>query len=172
MFAQKFPEDLNGIIFSRQRFRRAENRISLPAAVTLNNSDNWVTVDTFEIPKTDCGYVVNYSNSVIDPSWDYNGSITFRIQINGSAIDECSGFSEQRGTIPQPAPCLAFMKPGDTLFLQTRRAIAGTSARDIVMSASIITWNQQISSPWLAGKKQDGPLERIESMIRSFLTRR
>ncbi len=148
MFAQQYPTDLNGIIFSRQRLRRAEGRISLPAAVTANNSSNWLVVAQLQLPQTDCGFLTSYSNAVIDPSWDYNGSILFRVRINGSPVDDCDSFQEQRGTIPSPAEALSYLKPGDRLVLEVRRAIAGTSPRDIVMGATLITWNQQIASPW------------------------
>ncbi len=147
MFAQQFPTDLNGIIFSRQRLRRLEGRISLPAAITAGSS-GWLTVAKLKLPTTDHGYLTAYSNEVIDPSWDYNGAIAFRVLVNETPVDDCDNFSEFRGSIPQPAEALYFVKPGGTIVLQTRRAVLGSSPRDIVMGAVVVTWNQQLSSPF------------------------
>jgi hypothetical protein len=146
-FAQQFPNDLNNVIFSRQRLRRAEGRVSLPAAIT-GGSQGWITVARLALPRTDHGYITAYSNEVIDPSWDYNGAIQFRVLANGSPVDDCDGFSEFRGSIPVPAQALFFIQPGGTVLLQTRRAIAGVAARDVVMSALVITWAQQMMSPY------------------------
>lgn len=144
MFQQYFPADLNDIIFSRQRLRRLEGRVSLPAAV----DNQWYTVAQLVLPKTDHGYITAYSAEVIDPSWDYNGSIRFRLLVGSSPVDDCDAWSEFRGSIPQPADALFFVPPGQTITAQVIRAVAGTDARDIVMGAVIQTWPQIVASPW------------------------
>jgi len=144
MFTQQYPADLNGVIFSRQRLRRVEGRLSLPAAA----SSSWSTVAQLTLPSTDHGYITAYSNEVIDPSWDYNGAILFRVLVNESAIDDCDSFQEQRGTIPQPAEALFYVPPGQIIVLQARRAVLGVGTRDVVMGALVATWPQQLASPF------------------------
>jgi len=146
MFAQQFPPDLNGIIFSRQRMRRVEGRVSIPAAITANDQNNWIVIAKMTIPSTDVGFITSYSNAVIDPSWDYNNAILFRLRINGQPVDDCTSFQEQRGTIPSPADALAYVRSNDLVVLEARRAILGTGPRDVVMSAVLVTWNQQMAS--------------------------
>lgn len=150
-FSQYFPGDLNDVIFSRQRLRRAEGRVSLPAAITTTTT-GWVTVTTFTLPRTDQGYLTAYSNEVIDPSWDYNAAIQFRMLVNGSPVDDCDIFSEFRGSVSNPADAFFFMKPGSQLVMQCRRSIVGVAARDVVMGAVMQTWPQTLSSSFADGK--------------------
>lgn len=139
-FVIQFPDQTNGILFSRQRMRRAEGRVSLPAAVSVD----WSLVASFTMASNELGYLIGYSNQVIDPSWDYNGAIVFRVLINGSPLDDADSFSEQRGTIPNMAAAFQFCQTNDIIALQVRRAIAGTSSRDIVMAALFVTWPSQM----------------------------
>lgn len=154
-FAQYFPGDLNDVIFSRQRLRRPEGRLALPGSVTTG----WLTVAKLRLPTSDHGYLTAYSNEVIDPSWDYNGGIQFRILVNETPVDDCDTFSEFRGSIPNPADAFYYIKPNATITFQARRNIAG-SARDVVMGGVIQTWPQVLSSSFAESASENSGARR------------
>ncbi len=160
MFSQKFPNDLNGIIFDRQRLRRVDGQITLGTAAGL-----FVEVARLKLDAQDHGYLTAYSNEVATASFNYDGSsIRFRILVNESPVDDCNDFYTQRGTSSSPAEALYYVQPGSLIQLLARRVATAMATNPVIMGAVIQTWPQQLAATFPKNSTLDASTRRLAKL--------
>lgn len=148
LFQFPFPNMFqNATVFSRLQMLRRDGRATIPIAA----SNDFTTLATFKMPPSSKGYLVGYQNEVLDPTYDYGGSLLWDMQVNGSGFDAegLSFFSELRGTRIAPANALNFIGPGQAVTLRVRRQIASAASTVATGSVILVLWPQVIETTWL-----------------------
>jgi hypothetical protein len=110
--------------------------VLIPGAV----STDFVDLCTGTVPANETGFLVGYGIQVQDPSYDYGGSIVFRVLVASSPIDSGAPFAEQRGDLISPAPAHFPVQAGDIVVIQARRAIAYAYAQRVAAVAIVYSW--------------------------------
>lgn len=110
-------------------------RVTLPAAA----SDVWAPVVNLTLEPGLRAVVNAYGFDINDPAYTYDGSILFRLVLNGNAIPSLANIKEHRGTVAQPRSTFILLKnAGDLLSLQVRRASAGAGA--VTVDGAMVGW--------------------------------
>ncbi len=132
------PFPLTPQLMARLRAPRVDARIVVPAAA----SSAFTTVVVFNMPQNQRGFLHQYAAEVIDPSYDYGGSLTFRVVAGGSPIDDVNNgsFTELRGTRVFPAETLAYVQPGDAVLVQVQRTLAAAVPQAVCGVLKLYTW--------------------------------
>lgn len=140
------PMPYTRAFFSRMRHVRA----SVPAVLVAAATGDFITIATTTIPQNERGLLLGYGIQVQDPTYDYGGSLLFRVIVQASPIDDGAPFAEQRGDIINPAPAQYWVAGGNVVAIQARRAIAYAFAQRVAGVLLLSTW------PALLGEKYPG----------------
>lgn len=124
-------------MFSRLRHVRAGASAVLIAAA---QSDAFTNIVTTTVPPNERGILVGYGIQVQDPTYDYGGSLVFRIIVQDSPIDDGAPFTEQRGDLINPAPAQFYVNAGNIVAIQARRSVAYAFAQRISAVLLLYTW--------------------------------
>ena len=101
--------------------------VTIPAAANLN----WTDICTYEVGSGRWMRLVSYGINVRDPAYTYDGSLIWRILVNGVPLPTLESFAEQRGSLVQPREIFALAQQNFKISLQVRRAVA-SAGDDIV----------------------------------------
>jgi hypothetical protein len=104
-------------------------RYTLPAAVTP-----YVTVLSFTVPPGRWARIDGYGVDV-DGAFTYDGSILWRLQVNGQNVPSLYDWGQHRGSLTLPRQTFFLVPEGQIVTFQVSRAIValGTSEVDMVM---------------------------------------
>lgn len=102
----------------------------------------WTTAITYVVPPGQRVRITNYGVNVLDPTYSYNGSLLFRIQVNGiNKYQDLADWSIQRGTIVQPRSTVMNLVEDDVLTFQVRRELLWAGApQDVDFCFVGYTW--------------------------------
>jgi hypothetical protein len=101
-------------------------RVNVPAAV-----GGWQTITQQRI---DLGYwcrIDGYGFDVLDAAYTYNGSLLWRVQVDGKNVPTVFDIAEHRGTVVRPRQVYVKVEQEQTVALQVRRAVAAAAAQDV-----------------------------------------
>jgi hypothetical protein len=116
--------------------RLSQAPVLIPGAV----SDDFIDLCSGTVPQNETGFLVGYGIQVQDPSYDYGGSLLFRVTVASSPIDNGAPFAEQRGDLITQAPAHYPVQASDLVRIQARRAIAYAYAQRVAAVAIIYSW--------------------------------
>lgn len=104
--------------------------------VAAAQSDTWETIALVSL-KNYKGWITSFGVTVDDPSFDYGGSLAFRLLINdGPFIAIGQGpWTNQRGSVAKPWPTMIRIPINSSVLLQARRAITVASPQTVSMVA-------------------------------------
>ncbi len=117
--------------------------ISLGAAVSP-----FQTVLSYKAPPSRYGLVNAYGYDVQDPAFTYDGSILWRMMLNGQPVQSLVSFGEHRGSMVLPASTFIIVPMDQELQFQVRRATAAGGDQSIAMKFK--GWD------WLLRKNDEG----------------
>lgn len=111
-------------------------RVTVPAAV-----GPYVTAITYVAPPGRAARIASYGVQVLDPAYTYDGSILWRISIDGRPVgDGLSDWGIQRGTIFQPRETFFVLNQEHMIEFQVRRAVAAPGPQDVDMALQGWSW--------------------------------
>lgn len=108
---------------------------SLPAAV-----GSYQTVLSYTAPPGGWARISGYGVDVQDPAFTYDGSILWRIRVNGINVQTLADWGDQRGSIIQPRNTIIVLREGWKVQFEVRRAVAAVGATSIAMALLGWTW--------------------------------
>lgn len=108
-------------------------RVTVPAAV-----GQYQNVISYKVPPGRWARISAYGVNVLDPAYTYDGSLLWRITVNGNPVPTLGDWGIQRGSIVQPRSTVITLREDWILGFDVRRAVvaAGTTAVDMC----IIGW--------------------------------
>lgn len=109
-------------------------QVSLGAGVS-----GYQTVLSFTAPDGRWARIDGYGVDV-DGGYTYDGSILWRIRLNGQNVQSLYDWGEHRGTIIQPRKTIIVVPQGQTVDFQVRRAVASGGANLVTMAMVGWTW--------------------------------
>lgn len=144
MLTLPFPASVLGHVWTRMVYTRRDGRVNVPAAAT----DAWTPIAQFQVPVSSRGFLLQYHNEVLDSSYDYGGSLAWRIMIASSGFDALgqSVFTQLRGTSVQMADTVNYIQPGQLISLQVQRQIASGLPTVCTGSLVCLTWPIEIDT--------------------------
>jgi hypothetical protein len=101
--------------------------VTIPAAADLN----WTTICEYDVGPGRWMRIEGYGINVRTPGYTYDGSLIWRLLVNGNPLPTLEGFAEQRGTLVTPRRIFALAQQDQRVTLQVRRAVASV-APDVV----------------------------------------
>ncbi|NEN87938.1 MAG: hypothetical protein F6K48_03050 [Okeania sp. SIO3H1] len=101
--------------------------VTIPAAV----DPNWTTIAEYDVGPLRWMRLVSYGVNVLEDTYTYDGSLIWRILINGVAINTLEGFAEQRGSLVKPREIFALAQQDQKVSLQVRRAVASAAPNTV-----------------------------------------
>lgn len=102
-------------------------RVNIPAAASLN----WTTITEYDVGPGRWFRLVSYGVNVLDNTYTYDGSLVWRLLVNGTPVPTLESFAEQRGSLVQPREIFALAQQDQKVALQVRRAVAAAAAQDV-----------------------------------------
>jgi len=128
------PAHLQPIIWSNPIDLSA--RVSVPAAV-----GPYATALSYTCPPGRYARISAYGVTVQDAAYTYDGSILWRLRVNGVQLGEgLSDWGIQRGSVIQPRITFIILREDDVLDLQVRRAVVAAGAQDVDHALLGWTW--------------------------------
>jgi hypothetical protein len=94
--------------------------VTIPAAVDVN----WTTICEYDVGPGRWMRITGYGINVREAGYTYNGSLVWRLLVNGVPVPSLEQFAEQRGTLVSPRQIFALAQQDQRVALQVRRAIA------------------------------------------------
>ncbi len=110
--------------------------VLVPAAVMAPAV--WTTVTSYTVPSGSLARVQGYGVNVQDPAYTYDGSLIWRIQVNGNNVPNLADFAQQRGSLVLPRQTYFVVKEDQTISFQVRRDTLGTG--DQVVEVGLFGW--------------------------------
>lgn len=107
----------------------------------------WTTAISYTVPPGQRVRVTDYGVNVLDATYSYNGSLLFRIQVNGiNKYPNLADWSIQRGSIVLPRSTVINLVEDDVLTFQVRRQILWAGApQDVDFCFVGYTWQPRHS---------------------------
>lgn len=129
------------------------NAIDLSARVTVPAAaGNYATAISITAPPGRWARIDSYGVNVLDPAYDYDGSILWRFLLNGIPLPEgMSDWGIQRGSIFMPRKTYIVLNEGDVLDFQVQRAVAAGADQDVEMALTGWTWRLRNNYEGTAG---------------------
>lgn len=122
--------------------------IDLSATYTLPAAaGDYTTVVSFTVPSGRWARISGYGVDV-DGGFTYDGSILWRLTVNGLAVPTLSDWGQHRGTIAIPRKTFFLAKEDQTIAFQVKRATAAGGTNAVTMA--LIGWT------WVMRKTYDG----------------
>lgn len=110
-------------------------RYTLPAAV-----GPYVPVISYKVPPGRWARIAKYGVDVADPAFPYDGSILWRIRVNGNNVPTLADWGEHRGSILQPRDTEIFLREGWLVTFDVRRAVVAVASTDVVLNLNGWAW--------------------------------
>ncbi len=107
---------------------------ALPSAV-----GPYTTVLSYKVPSGRWARIESYGVDV-GGGFTYDGSILWRIRVDGLNVPDLADWGQHRGTIVQPRNTFFLVPPDKTVIFQVRRAVAGIATSQVVMALLGYTW--------------------------------
>jgi hypothetical protein len=113
--------------------------VSIPATV-----GGWTTVCAYTPPP---GYEMRLANYGldVDDDYTYDGSLLWRITVNGLAAPSLSGFAEHRGSLANPRQTYAIVLEDQPIHFDVMRAVASGGANDVTMALGGWSWRKRMN---------------------------
>ena len=113
--------------------------VSMPAAVQLPGV--WTNGLTYTVPGGSYARISGYGVNVQDATYTYNGSLLWRILVNGRSYpsSDLSNWGLQRGSIVIPRKTVINAVEGDIITMDVRRDVLGTNGTQNV-DMTFIGW--------------------------------
>jgi hypothetical protein len=105
----------------------------LPAAAGA-----YLPVLQYQAPPGRWARIAAYGVDVDDPLFTYDGSILWRIRVNGNDVQTLADWGEHRGSVIQPRVTEIFLREDWQVQFEVRRAVAAALPTTIVMA--IVGW--------------------------------
>lgn len=115
-------------------------RVNVAAAVGA-----YATAITYTVPEGYGGRIDGYGVTVQDAAYNYNGSLLWRLQINGRDIENLTDWGEQRGSVVIPRETVIILQEQDTIRLQVRRAVGAAGAQDVDHALKGWIWRKRMN---------------------------
>jgi hypothetical protein len=109
--------------------------VSLPAA-----AGPYQTVLTYQAPPGRWARIAGYGVDVQDPLFTYDGSILWRVRVNGNNVQTLADWGEHRGSIIQPRVTEIFLREDWQVQFEVRRAVAAALPTTIAMALTGWAW--------------------------------
>ncbi len=122
----------------------AEGKISIP--VTLNS--DWTNIASYDVESTDHAFLTGFGYEVEDPTYDYSGSLQFRITLTQQPLRDFDNFQLQSGTPQVPFSILVNLKPNDQIAFQARRAVVAPLPQFVSANLRGVAWPQKYCLPF------------------------
>lgn len=110
--------------------------VSVPAAVMP--PANWTTIAQYKVPPGSLARITGYGVNVRDATYTYNGSLIWRMQVNGNNVPNIADFAQQRGSLVQQRETFVVVTEDKLITLQVRRNTLGTGTQ--VVEAGFTGW--------------------------------
>lgn len=110
-------------------------RITVPAAVGV-----YQVPIRYQAPPGRWARISSYGVNVLDPAYTYNGSLLWRIRVNGNDVPTLADWGEQRGSIIQPRSTVITLREDWQVTFEVRRAVAAGAPQDVVMCLNGWAW--------------------------------
>ena len=113
--------------------------VSIPAAV-----GQWTTVCAYTPPP---GYEMRLANYGldVDGGYTYDGSLLWRITVNGLAVPSLSGFAEHRGSLANPRSTYAIVLEDQPVHFDVMRTVASGGANVVTMALGGWSWRKRMN---------------------------
>ncbi len=112
------------------------NSVSVPAAVMAPAV--WTTITSFQVPSGSLARIQGYGVNVQDPTYTYDGSLIWRIQVDGNNVPSLFDFAQQRGSLVLPRQSFFVVKENKLITFQVRRNVAAVGAQTV--EAGLFGW--------------------------------
>ncbi len=117
------------------------NNIDLSDTVTMAAAVSaYQTVLQYTAPDSRYGRISQYGFDVSDPAYTYDGTLQWRMVLNGQPVQSLLDFSEHRGSMVQPADTFIIVPQGQTIQFQVRRTSAAGGSLDVAMKLKGWDW--------------------------------
>lgn len=103
--------------------------VSVPAAVMVPTV--WTTVTQYKVPTGSVARVTGYGVNVRDVTYTYNGSLIWRMQVDGNNVPNVANFAQQRGSLVQQRETFFVVTQDKLITLQVRRDTIGTGTQTV-----------------------------------------
>lgn len=110
--------------------------VTIPAAADLE----WTTITDFLVGPGRWMRLTGYGIAVREAGYTYNGSLVWRLTVDGLPLPSLEEFAEQRGTPIRPREVFAIAKQDQRVALQVRRAVASADANTVEGVFTGYTW--------------------------------
>jgi hypothetical protein len=110
--------------------------ISVPAALMAPGL--WTTITSFKVPNGSLARVQGYGVNVQDAAYTYNGSLIWRIQVDGNNVPNLFDFAQQRGSLVLPRQTFFVVPENKVISFQVRRNIVAGGAQTV--EAGLFGW--------------------------------
>jgi hypothetical protein len=115
-------------------------RVTVPAAV-----GQYVPVIRYQAPPGRWARIASYGVNVLDPAYTYDGSILWRIRVNGNDVPTLADWGDQRGSIIQPRQTFIVLREDWQVTFEVKRAVAAVLPQDVVMALSGWAWRYRFN---------------------------
>ncbi len=113
-------------------------RVTVPAVAAAPNI--WQTAISYRVPDGRAARFFSYGWEVLDPAYTYDGSLEWRIQVQGATVPTLNNMIRQRGSPLQPRETYIQVPQDQLIILQVRRAVAAAAPQDIDHVLNGWTW--------------------------------
>jgi hypothetical protein len=111
--------------------------VSLPAAAGAYIS---IPALVYQAPPGRWARIAGYGVDVQDPLFTYDGSILWRIRVNGNNVQTLADWGEHRGSVIQPRVTEIFLREDWQISFEVRRAVAAALPTTIAMALTGWAW--------------------------------
>lgn len=117
------------------------NNIDLSDTVVMADAVTpWQTVLEYTAPDSRYGRIAQYGFDVTDPTYPYDGTLLWRITLNGVPVQSLVSFGEHRGSMVEPADTYIIVPQGQTVRFEISRTATGTGALTVAMKMKGWDW--------------------------------
>lgn len=110
--------------------------VDLSATVTMAGPAQapqvWTTAISYTAPRGWFARISGYGVNVRDATYTWNGSLLWRIIVNGNPVPNLINWGQQRGSIVSPRETFFLVRPEQTVLFQVRRDALWAGGSQIV----------------------------------------
>jgi hypothetical protein len=116
-------------------------RTTVQAAVMTD----YVPVLTYRVPSGRWARIISYGVNVLDPLYTYNGSLLWRIRVNGNNVQTLADWGEQRGSVTIPRATVITLREDWVITFDVKRAVAAALPQIVVMALNGWSWRYRFN---------------------------
>jgi hypothetical protein len=120
------------------------------AQVQATATAGYLAIASYTFDTASRGFCTGYGYDVLDPTYDFSGSLVFQLARNGQVVGSMTNWSAQHGTPQEPQDTLLYCQPGDQVVLSVKRAVTSAMPHTVVGLLKGRTWPQIYCLPFLA----------------------